>query len=91
MTIALYSLLMLFAAAMSFLFSGIENGIFFVNRLRLRQQMRENNSHARILFNYYREPERFYWTILLGNTFSNAAFVIVLVLLLKQTTNNNSC
>mgnify|MGYP001198942818 CR=1 FL=1 len=90
MTIALYSLLMLFAAAMSFLFSGIENGIFFVNRLRLRQQMREGNSHAQILFNYYREPERFYWTILLGNTFSNAAFVIVLVLLLKQATNNNT-
>jgi CBS domain containing-hemolysin-like protein len=46
--------------------------------------MREGKKNARILFNYYRKPERFYWTILLGNTFSNAAFLIVLVLLLKQ-------
>jgi len=90
MTLALYFILMLFSAAMSFLFSGIENGIFFVNRLRVRQQKREGQKNAQILFNYYREPERFYWTILIGNTFSNATFVIVLVLLLKHLTTNNN-
>ena len=90
MIVALYILLMLFSAAMSFLFSGIENGIFSVNRLRVRQQMREGQRNAQILFNYYREPERFYWTILLGNTFSNVAFVIVLILFLKQVFSNST-
>ena len=87
MTTTFYILLILFSAVMSFLFSGIETGVFSLNRLRLRQQMREGKKTALILFNYYREPERFYWTILLGNICANALFVIALVLLLKQNTN----
>ena len=63
MTIIIYFLLMFFAATMSFLFSGIEAGVFSLNRLRVRQQMREGQKNAKILFNYYREPEKFYWTI----------------------------
>ena len=53
MTIILYFLLMFFAATMSFLFSGIETGVFSLNRLRVRQQMREGQKSAKILFNYY--------------------------------------
>ena len=89
MTIALFIILLFFSAAISFLFSGMESGVFYLNRLRVRKQMREGKKNARILFNYCREIERFYWTILLGNTFSNAAFVIVLVLILKRASTNN--
>jgi CBS domain containing-hemolysin-like protein len=74
---------------MSFLFSGIETGVFSLNRLRVRQQMREGGKRAKILFNFYREPEKFYWTILLGNTFSNATFITLLVLILKEFIDNN--
>ena len=77
-------LIMFFSAALSFLFSGIETGVFSLNRLRIRQQMREGLKEARILFENYREPEKFYWTILLGNILANAVFVILLVLLIKQ-------
>ena len=34
---------------MSFLFSGIETGVLSLNRLRLRQQMREGQKNAKIL------------------------------------------
>ena len=78
---------MFFAATMSFLFSGIEAGVFSLNRLRVRQQMREGQKNAKILFNYYREPEKFYWTILLGNTFSNTIFITALVLLINDLTS----
>jgi len=88
MTITLYLLLICFAATMAFLFSGIETGVFSLNRLRIRQQMREGNNRAKILFNYYREPEKFFWTILLGNTFSNAVFITILILLLNNFIGN---
>ena len=73
---------------MSFLFSGIETGVLSLNRLRVRQQMREGEKRAKILFNYFREPEKFYWTILSGNTFSNAIFITVLVLILNDFISN---
>ncbi len=79
-----YIIALLLSASMSFLFSGIESGVLHLNRLRVRQQMREGNKKAEILFNYYRKPERFYWTILMGNIFSNGLFVIALVMLLKS-------
>ena len=89
MNTTLYLLVILFSATMSFMFSGIETGVFSLNRLRVRQQMREGKKEARILFDNYREPEKFYWTILLGNIFANAAFVIAFVLLLKKSTSDN--
>ena len=89
MTIILYFLLIFFSATMSFLFSGIEAGVFSLNRLRVRQQMREGQKNAKILFHYYKEPEKFYWTILLGNTVSNTIFITVLVLLINNLTSIN--
>ena len=84
MTIILYIILITFSASMTFLFSGIEAGVFCLNRLRVRQQIREGNKKAKILSDYFREPEKFYWTILLGNTLSNTSFVIILIFLLKE-------
>ena len=51
MITSLYILTMLFTAAMSFLFSGIETGVLSLNRLRIRQQMREGIKDAKILRN----------------------------------------
>ena len=84
MTVAIYIVLILICASVSFLLSGMETGVFSLNRLRIRQQMRTGQAQAKILFNYYREPERFFWTILVGNTLANAAIITLLVTLLNQ-------
>ena len=60
---------------LSFLFSGMEVGVFALSRLRIRQQMRAGNSSARLLHGYLENPESFLWTILVGNTVVN--FVIL--------------
>ena len=76
MTVAIYIALIFLCASVSFLLSGMETGVFSLNRLRIRQQMRTGQAQAKILFNYYREPEQFFWTILVGNTLANAAIII---------------
>lgn len=65
--------LLLFAVslALSFLFSGMEAGVFALNRLRVRQQARAGNVAAATLQGYLDEPEDFLWTLLLGNTLAN--------------------
>jgi putative hemolysin len=56
---------------LSFLFSGMEAGVFALNRLRIRQLMRSGNTSARLLYSYLENPENFLWTILVGNTLVN--------------------
>jgi CBS domain containing-hemolysin-like protein len=67
--------LMLLAAflALSFLFSGMEAGLFALSRLRIRQQMRAGKSSARVLHQFLEKPENFLWTIIVGNTLVNFA------------------
>ena len=77
-------ILLILASAISFIFSGIESGVFSINRSRIRLQMREGNKGAALLLNFQRELENFYLTILLGNTIANGVFAIVLVLMLKE-------
>lgn len=60
---------------LSFLFSGMEAGVFALSRLRIRQQMRAGKASARLLHGYLENPESFLWTILVGNTVVN--FVIL--------------
>ena len=84
MTLAIYIVLILICASVSFLLSGMETGVFSLNRLRIRQQMRTGQARAKILFDYYREPERFFWTILVGNTLANAAIITLFVTLLNN-------
>jgi CBS domain containing-hemolysin-like protein len=59
--------------ALSFLFSGMEAGVFALSRLRIRQQMRAGNPSARLLHGYLENPENFLWSILVGNTVVNFA------------------
>jgi len=67
-----------------FIFSGIEAGVYSINRLRIKKQMREGDKGASLLLNFQMKPENFYLTVLLGNTIANGVFAIVMVLLLKE-------
>jgi CBS domain containing-hemolysin-like protein len=60
---------------LSFLFSGMEAGVFALSRLRVRQQMRAGRDSARVLHRFLQNPERFMWTIVVGNTLVNLAFL----------------
>jgi len=60
---------------LSFLLSGMEAGVFALNRLRIRRLARGGNRRAELLHNLLEKPERFLWTILVGNTLVN--FVIL--------------
>src|SRR5271168_1007254 len=55
----------------SFLFSGMEAGVFALNRLRIRRLARAGKPSAKLLNGFLERPERFLWTILVGNTLAN--------------------
>ncbi|HEV2329812.1 MAG TPA: CNNM domain-containing protein [Verrucomicrobiae bacterium] len=55
----------------SFLLSGMEAGVFALNRLRVRRLARAGRPSARFLSRSLENPERFLWTILVGNTLAN--------------------
>jgi putative hemolysin len=55
----------------SFLFSGMEAGVFALNRLRIRRLARAGKPSAKLLNRFLEQPERFLWTILVGNTLAN--------------------
>ena len=65
------ALALILCLLLSFLLSGMEAGVFALNRLRVRRLARAGNPKARLLHNYLEKPERFLWTILVGNTVVN--------------------
>jgi putative hemolysin len=60
---------------LAFLLSGMEAGVFALNRLRVRRLARANQPSARLLNDFLEKPEKFLWTILVGNTLAN--FVVL--------------
>src|SRR6266536_4122137 len=70
--------------ALSFFMSGMEAGVFALSRLRIRQLMRAGKPRAKVLYGYLEEPERFLWTIFVGNTLANFAGVTLAVVVLFQ-------
>lgn len=60
-----------FCLLLSFLLSGMEAGVFALNRLRVRRLARTGQSSAKLLHGFLENPERFLWTILVGNTLAN--------------------
>jgi len=56
---------------LSFLLSGMEAGVFALNRLRVRRLARAGAVEAQILHGFLEKSEKFLWTILLGNTLVN--------------------
>jgi putative hemolysin len=70
-TMILSGLVVAVCLALSFLFSGMEAGVFALNRLRLRHRLRAGDRSARVLLGFLEHPEDFLWTILVGNTLAN--------------------
>jgi putative hemolysin len=66
---------------LSFLLSGMEAGVFALNRLLVRRLARAGNPSAKFLNHFLENPEKFLWTILVGNTLAN--FLILGVALVK--------
>jgi len=77
-------ILLVISSVISFIFSGIQTGVYSINHSRIKLQMRGGNKGAAILLNFQREPENFYLTVLLGNTIANGVFAIVMALMLKK-------
>jgi putative hemolysin len=57
--------------ALSFVLSGMEAGVFALNRVRLRQQARSGQKTALRLMKFLNNPEQFLWTLFIGNTLVN--------------------
>ena len=66
---------------LSFLLSGMEAGVFALNRLRIRRLARAGKPSAQLLNRFLEQPEQFLWTIMVGNTLAN--FLILGWLLAK--------
>ena len=62
---------LVFCLLLSFLLSGMEAGVFALNRLRVRRLARAGKPSAKLLRDLLEKPERFLWTILVGNTLAN--------------------
>jgi len=65
----------------SFLLSGMEAGVFALNRIRVRRLARAGRPSAKSLNHFLENTERFLWTILVGNTLAN--FLILGLVLVK--------
>src|SRR5471030_695123 len=66
---------------LSFLMSGMEAGVFALNRLRVRRLARAGKRSAQLLHRFLENPEKFLWTIVVGNTLAN--FIILAWVLAK--------
>jgi CBS domain containing-hemolysin-like protein len=67
----LLSLILVPCLFISFLLSGMEAGVFALNRLRVRRLARAGRPSAKFLSRFLENPEKFLWTILVGNTLAN--------------------
>jgi putative hemolysin len=63
------------ALMFAFLLSGMEAGVFALNRLRVRRLAHAGQPSAKLLNDFLEKPEKFLWTILVGNTLAN--FVVL--------------
>jgi CBS domain containing-hemolysin-like protein len=64
-------LVLILCLLLSFLLSGMEAGVFALNRLRVRRLARAGKPSAKLLNGFLEKPEKFLWTILVGNTLAN--------------------
>jgi len=58
----------------------MEAGVFALNRVRLRLQVRSGRKSAMRLMKFLRNPEQFLWTLFIGNTLANF-FILAWVLM----------
>ncbi|MGC8886759.1 MAG: CNNM domain-containing protein [Verrucomicrobiia bacterium] len=72
------AIIIVFGVSVSFLMSGMEAGLFKLNRIRLRNLENSGHYNASILLGYLERPEQFLWTILAGNVLANFAVIVVI-------------
>jgi putative hemolysin len=77
----IYGFVLALCLLLSFLLSGLEAGVFALSRLHVRRLARTGRPSAKLLNRFLENPEKFLWTILVGNTLAN--FVILGFALLK--------
>lgn len=68
----------------SFVLSGLEAGLFALQRARLQHQARRGRSSAQLLLRFLNQPEQLLWTLFLGNTLMNFT-ILVWVLMVLET------
>jgi putative hemolysin len=68
----------------SFLLSGMEAGVFVLNRLRVRRLARDGNPSAKLLHGFLENQERFLWTVVVGNTLANFLILGWLIIQLQE-------
>lgn len=66
-------------AALAFLSSGMEAGVFALTRWRISEQMRKGLRRAKVLHGFLENSENFLWTILVGNTLATFTVVSIIV------------
>lgn len=76
-----YTFILAASLLLSFLLSGLEAGVFALSRLHVRRLARAGKPSAKLLNHFLENPEKFLWTILVGNTLAN--FLILGFALLK--------
>ncbi|MCS7337130.1 MAG: CNNM domain-containing protein [Verrucomicrobiae bacterium] len=81
--------LLLLSLCLSFLLSGMEAGVFALNRLRIRHLARTGHASAKLLQGYLENPENFLWTIVVGNTVANFAILGLLMAALNMAFGHN--
>lgn len=74
---------------LSFVLSGMEAGVFALNRVRIRQQVRAGLASARVLYGFMENPENFLWTILVGNTVANFVICGWIIMMLYNDLQTN--
>jgi putative hemolysin len=67
----IYGFVLALSLLLSFLLSGLEAGVFTLSRLHVRQLARTGKPSAKLLNRFLENPEKFLWTILVGNTLAN--------------------
>ena len=77
----IYGFVLALCLLLSFLLSGLEAGVFALSRLHVRRLARTGKPSAKLLNRFLENPEKFLWTILVGNTLAN--FLILGFALLK--------
>jgi putative hemolysin len=85
----LQCLILLPCAALAFCLSGLESGVFSLNRWRIGQQSKRGNRAAKLVHEYLDNSEHFLWTILVGNTLASLAVFIVSGRMLHQLAKGN--
>lgn len=84
MNVGYLSVIVVFCALISFLLSGMEAGIFNLNRIRIRYLSRTGDRKAQLLQWYLDKPQQFLWTILTGNILASFFVVSISAVYLKK-------